>query len=34
MLEDSDVATGLPAQDLKRAKAFRAEKLGLGRALR
>lgn len=29
MLEDSDVATRLPAQDLDRARAFYAEKLGL-----
>jgi catechol 2,3-dioxygenase-like lactoylglutathione lyase family enzyme len=29
MLRDSDVATRLPAQDLERAKAFYAEKLGL-----
>jgi catechol 2,3-dioxygenase-like lactoylglutathione lyase family enzyme len=29
MLEDSDVATRLPAQDLERARAFYAEKLGL-----
>src|ERR671935_2005771 len=29
MLSDSDVATRLPAQDLERAKAFYAEKLGL-----
>lgn len=29
MLEDSDVAARLPAQDLERAKAFYAEKLGL-----
>jgi catechol 2,3-dioxygenase-like lactoylglutathione lyase family enzyme len=29
MLEHSDVATRLPVQDLKRAKSFYAEKLGL-----
>jgi catechol 2,3-dioxygenase-like lactoylglutathione lyase family enzyme len=29
MLQDSHVATRLPAQDLERAKAFYAEKLGL-----
>ncbi|MFL5540609.1 MAG: VOC family protein [Longimicrobiaceae bacterium] len=29
MLEHSDVATRLPAQDLERARAFYAEKLGL-----
>src|SRR5438445_4151242 len=29
MLKDSDIATRLPAQDLERAKAFYAEKLGL-----
>jgi catechol 2,3-dioxygenase-like lactoylglutathione lyase family enzyme len=29
MLDTSDVATRLPAQDLERAKAFYAEKLGL-----
>src|SRR6266480_4202511 len=29
MLEHSDVAARLPAQDLKRAKAFYADKLGL-----
>ena len=29
MLENSDVATRLPAQDLERARAFYAEKLGL-----
>jgi catechol 2,3-dioxygenase-like lactoylglutathione lyase family enzyme len=29
MLKDSDVATRLPAQDLERARAFYAEKLGL-----
>jgi len=29
MLEESDVATRLPAQDLARARAFYAEKLGL-----
>ncbi len=29
MLQDSDVATRLPAQDLERARAFYAEKLGL-----
>jgi catechol 2,3-dioxygenase-like lactoylglutathione lyase family enzyme len=29
MLEDSDVATRLPAQDLERARQFYAEKLGL-----
>jgi catechol 2,3-dioxygenase-like lactoylglutathione lyase family enzyme len=29
MLERSDVATRLPAQDLKRARSFYAEKLGL-----
>jgi len=29
MLRDSDIATRLPAQDLERAKAFYAEKLGL-----
>ena len=29
MLADSDVATRLPAQDLERARAFYAEKLGL-----
>ena len=29
MLEHSDVATRLPAQDLKRARSFYAEKLGL-----
>lgn len=29
MLDRSDVATRLPAQDLKRAKSFYAEKLGL-----
>ena len=29
MLQDSDVATRLPAQDLDRARAFYAEKLGL-----
>ncbi len=29
MLRDSDVATRLPAQDLERARAFYAEKLGL-----
>jgi catechol 2,3-dioxygenase-like lactoylglutathione lyase family enzyme len=29
MLRDSDVATRLPAQDLARARAFYAEKLGL-----
>ncbi len=29
MLENSNVSTRLPAQDLKRAKAFYAEKLGL-----
>jgi catechol 2,3-dioxygenase-like lactoylglutathione lyase family enzyme len=29
MLNDSDVATRLPAQDLDRARAFYAEKLGL-----
>ena len=29
MLETSDVATRLPAQDLERARAFYAEKLGL-----
>jgi catechol 2,3-dioxygenase-like lactoylglutathione lyase family enzyme len=29
MLEDSDVAARLPAQDLERARAFYAEKLGL-----
>ncbi|HEX5869685.1 MAG TPA: VOC family protein [Longimicrobium sp.] len=29
MLEQSDVATRLPAQDLERARAFYAEKLGL-----
>jgi catechol 2,3-dioxygenase-like lactoylglutathione lyase family enzyme len=30
MLSTSDVATRLPAQDLERARAFYAEKLGLG----
>ena len=29
MLQDSDVATRLPAQDLERARAFYADKLGL-----
>ncbi len=29
MLEDSDVATRLPAQDLRRARRFYSEKLGL-----
>ena len=29
MLEDADVATRLPARDLKRARAFYSEKLGL-----
>ncbi|HEX8132665.1 MAG TPA: VOC family protein, partial [Actinomycetes bacterium] len=29
MLRDSDVSTRLPAQDLARARAFYAEKLGL-----
>jgi catechol 2,3-dioxygenase-like lactoylglutathione lyase family enzyme len=29
MLQDSEVATRLPAQDLERARAFYAEKLGL-----
>jgi catechol 2,3-dioxygenase-like lactoylglutathione lyase family enzyme len=29
MLKDSDIATRLPAQDLERARAFYAEKLGL-----
>jgi catechol 2,3-dioxygenase-like lactoylglutathione lyase family enzyme len=29
LLEDADVATRLPAQDLQRARAFYAEKLGL-----
>ncbi len=29
MLEDGDVAARLPAQDLERARAFHAEKLGL-----
>jgi catechol 2,3-dioxygenase-like lactoylglutathione lyase family enzyme len=29
MLEDSEVATRLPAQDLERARAFYADKLGL-----
>ena len=29
MLKDSDVSTRLPAQDLARARAFYAEKLGL-----
>jgi catechol 2,3-dioxygenase-like lactoylglutathione lyase family enzyme len=29
MLQDSDVATRLPAQDLQRARAFYSEKLGL-----
>jgi catechol 2,3-dioxygenase-like lactoylglutathione lyase family enzyme len=29
MLDDSNVATRLPAQDLNRARSFYAEKLGL-----
>jgi predicted enzyme related to lactoylglutathione lyase len=29
MLEDSNVATWIPAKDLERAKAFYADKLGL-----